>query len=90
MAGVINAGINYGNKALSGLIRDEAMQAELDKANSDRETAEKAQKANMKATMTATGAMVGAYAGAETGLAAGGPYGALAGAAIGFLLGNLY
>ena len=92
MAGLLNTGTEYKNKALSGMIRESVLQTEVDKENENLKT----QKANQQKTMIAQGAGLGAVVGmssaamgAEYGAMAG-PYGAIAGAAAGWLFSELF
>jgi len=101
MGGVINTGVSYGNKALSGMVRQSAQQQEIDRANAELEGARKAQSASTTGQMVGAGALVGGVAGtaygAEIGSAVGSAYpgvgtaiGAVAGAALGWLFSKLF
>ncbi|MFA6509929.1 MAG: hypothetical protein WCV62_05690 [Candidatus Peribacteraceae bacterium] len=89
MSGLINTGIDYQNRALSGFVRESAEQNEIDSANKELDSARKAQKTQMAVTGTTSGAMVGAYVGAEYG-SVGGPWGAVIGAGLGYLFSQLF
>ena len=100
MAGLINVGTDYKNRALAGFVRTSAEQEEIDTANEQLRSARKAQ----KATMGAQGAMVGGtlgylgatsatMAGTELGASLGawaGPIGIVAGAGLGYLFSQLF
>jgi len=88
MAGVIQSGQDYQNRALSGFIRHSAQEEEIARANRELEAREGAQKKSNQASMTAAGATAGWAVGASYG-SVGGPYGAAAGAVIGFIFGSL-
>jgi hypothetical protein len=86
MAGLINTGIGYKNRALSGMVRQSAEEKRIEEANKELDAAEK----NQTATMTISGAASGAMIGAQMGGASYGPAGAVAGAALGFLFSRLF
>jgi hypothetical protein len=88
MAGLINVGADYQNRALSGFIRESAEQSEIDATNEQLKSAKKAQKTSTTVSATTTGAMVGGYVAAGTSV--GGPYGAVIGAGLGFLFSQLF
>lgn len=86
--GVVQSGMDYQNRALSGMIRYSAQEEEIRRANEELKTRESAQKKSNQASMTAAGATAGWAVGASYG-SVGGPYGAAAGAVIGFIFGSL-
>ena len=96
MAGLIDTGTDYKNRALSGFIRESADQEKIDVANDELSAQRKIQKAKT----SAEGAMIGGLggymlgtsswaAGAELG-AAGGPLGVVIGAGLGFMFSQLF
>jgi hypothetical protein len=100
MAGLINVGADYSNRALSGFIRESAEQSEIDTANNELSASRKAQKTAMGVQGSMLGGVGGylaatsATAGAtELGASLGawaGPVGAIAGAGLGFLFSQLF
>ena len=86
--GVIQSGMDYQSRAMSGMIRHSAQEQDIARANEELEARESAQKKSNQATMTVAGATAGWAIGAEIG-SVGGPYGAAAGAVVGFLFGSL-
>lgn len=89
MAGLINTGTDYKNRALSGFVRTSAEQEEIDTANEGLRSARKAQKATMSAQGVVVGGMAGSYLGAQIG-AIGGPAGMVIGAGLGYLFSQLF
>lgn len=89
MSGLINTGTNYRNNALSGFVRNAAMQREIDQANDTLDAQAKAQRTQNTVTSTALGAGAGWLIGAKIG-SVGGPLGAAIGAGAGFLFSQLF
>lgn len=97
MAGIINTGIGYQNRALSGMIRQSALEKKLKEANESLEAAEAQQKSQLTSSSMMGGATMGYAAGAGSAALEGvvggswaGPVGAAAGAALGFLFSRLF
>jgi uncharacterized membrane protein len=82
MAGMLNIGTDYKNRAISGFVRQSAQQSEIDRANDQLDAAEKAQSASMGSQ--------GAAAGGTLGFMVGGIPGMVAGAGLGFLFSRLF
>jgi hypothetical protein len=81
MAGVINTGIGYRDRALSGFVRQAEQEQEINRANRELTARESSQRKSNQASMAIAGGMAG--------YAYGGGYGAAAGSTIGFLFGSL-
>jgi len=97
MAGIVQTGISYQNRALSGFVRDSEQQQEIARANEEISARERSSKKSNQATMLAVGGLGGYVAGgasaamaAQFGTAWAGPVGMVAGAAIGYIFGSLF
>ena len=82
MPGLVNAGEGYAKTALSGFVRESALQEHIDQANMELDAQRKMQQAQETTQLMGAGAAIG--------FAAGGPPGALIGAGAGFLFGKLF
>ncbi len=93
MSGLINTGIDYQNRALSGFVRESAEQKEIDSANKELAASRKAQKKTMGVQGAIAGGMVASAMGAELGGeigSIGGPLGIVAGMGLGYLFSQLF
>ena len=92
MAGLLNIGTDYKNRALSGFIRDSARSNEITQANKQLASQEKNQTTQTIAAMGGLGAALGfAGVGEMAALGAwGGPVGLAGGLALGFLFSELF